>query len=45
MTTYGRAAEESAFVRTYTLTRGRTKPRHLLGLETVLEAGLRRPGP
>ncbi|MFD5163654.1 DUF742 domain-containing protein [Streptomyces hawaiiensis] len=45
MTTYGRAAEESAFVRTYTLTRGRTKPRHLLGLETVLEAGPGRPGP
>ncbi|MFE1027769.1 DUF742 domain-containing protein [Streptomyces sp. NPDC058818] len=45
MTTYGRAAEQSTFVRTYTLTRGRTKPRHLLGLETVLEAGLGRPGP
>lgn len=41
----GRAAEELAFVRTYTLTRGRTKPRHLLGLETVLEAGPGRPGP
>ncbi|MGW4101801.1 DUF742 domain-containing protein [Streptomyces sp. NPDC004976] len=45
MTPHGRAAEESAFVRTYTLTRGRTKPRHLLGLETVLEAGPGRPGP
>ncbi|MFH9569060.1 DUF742 domain-containing protein [Streptomyces sp. NPDC017454] len=45
MTLRGRLAEESAFVRTYTLTRGRTKPRHLLGLETVLEAGPRRPGP
>jgi hypothetical protein len=45
VTTYSRAAEESAFVRTYTLTRGRTKPRHLLGLETVLEAGPGRPGP
>ncbi|MGQ5596851.1 DUF742 domain-containing protein [Streptomyces sp. ESR1.13] len=45
MTTYGRAAEESAFVRTYAVTRGRTKPRHLLGLETVLEAGRGRPGP
>ncbi|ALO97295.1 hypothetical protein SHL15_6258 [Streptomyces hygroscopicus subsp. limoneus] len=33
------------FVRTYTLTRGRTKPRHLLGLETVLDAGPGRPGP
>ncbi|MGV9548320.1 DUF742 domain-containing protein [Streptomyces ardesiacus] len=45
MTTYGRAAEESAFVRTYAVTRGRTKPRHLLALETVLEAGQGRPGP
>lgn len=42
---YGRAAEESAFVRTYAVTRGRTKPRHLLALETVLEAGQGRPGP
>lgn len=33
------------FVRTYTLTRGRTKPRHLLGLDTVLDAGPGRPGP
>lgn len=33
------------FVRTYTLTRGRTRPRHLLGLDTVLEAGPGRPGP
>ncbi|MFB8749229.1 DUF742 domain-containing protein [Streptomyces parvulus] len=45
MTWDGRAAEESTFVRTYTLTRGRTKPRHLLGLDTVLEAGAGRPGP
>ncbi|MFF8779454.1 DUF742 domain-containing protein [Streptomyces sp. NPDC015140] len=45
MTGHGRAAEESTFVRTYTLTRGRTKPRHLLGLDTVLEAGSGRPGP
>ncbi|THC52475.1 DUF742 domain-containing protein [Streptomyces sp. A1499] len=45
MTTYGRAAEESAFVRTYTVVRGRTRPRHLLALETVLEAGQGRPGP
>jgi hypothetical protein len=42
---HGRAAEESMFVRTYTLTRGRTKPRHLLGLDTVLDAGPGRPGP
>ncbi|MFD4258723.1 DUF742 domain-containing protein [Streptomyces sp. NPDC058534] len=45
MTMHGRAAEESTFVRTYTLTRGRTMPRHLLGLDTVLEAGPGRPGP
>ncbi|MFK4547320.1 hypothetical protein RKD29_006916 [Streptomyces tendae] len=45
MSTYGRGAEESAFVRTYAVTRGRTKPRHLLALETVLEAGQGRPGP
>ncbi|MFJ4695544.1 DUF742 domain-containing protein [Streptomyces sp. NPDC088766] len=45
MTGHGRAAEESTFVRTYTLTRGRTKPRHLLGLDTVLEAGSGRHGP
>ncbi|MFF7486529.1 DUF742 domain-containing protein [Streptomyces fungicidicus] len=45
MSTHGRSAEESTFVRTYTLTRGRTKPRHLLGLETVLDAGTGRPGP
>ncbi|MEU2993458.1 DUF742 domain-containing protein [Streptomyces sp. NPDC005925] len=45
MSTHGRSAEESTFVRTYTLTRGRTKPRHLLGLETVLNAGSGRPGP
>ncbi len=32
-------------MRTYTLTRGRTKPRHLLGLDTVLDAGPGRPGP
>ncbi|MEU2227022.1 DUF742 domain-containing protein [Streptomyces sp. NPDC018347] len=45
MTRHGRVAEESTFVRTYTLTRGRTRPRHLLGLDTVLEAGPGRPGP
>ncbi|MFF9808446.1 DUF742 domain-containing protein [Streptomyces coeruleorubidus] len=45
MTAHGRSAEESTFVRTYTLTRGRTKPRHLLDLETVLDAGPGRPGP
>ncbi|MEU3730104.1 DUF742 domain-containing protein [Streptomyces sp. NPDC033538] len=45
MTTHGRAAQKSTFVRTYTVVRGRTKPRHLLGLETVLEPGAGRPGP
>ncbi|MGW5868366.1 DUF742 domain-containing protein [Streptomyces sp. NPDC055239] len=45
MSTHGGASEDAAFVRTYTLTRGRTRPRHLLGLETVLDAGLGRPGP
>ncbi|MFD4479880.1 DUF742 domain-containing protein [Streptomyces sp. NPDC058471] len=45
MTTHGRVAEDSTFVRTYTLTSGRTKPRHLLDLETVLDAGPGRPGP
>lgn len=45
MTAHGRAAEDSTFVRTYTLTRGRTKPRHLLGLETVLDVGPGQPGP
>ncbi|MVO90225.1 DUF742 domain-containing protein [Streptomyces sp. p1417] len=45
MTAPGRTAEDSVFVRTYTLTRGRTAPRHRLGLETVLEAGPGRPGP
>ncbi|MFH9612949.1 DUF742 domain-containing protein [Streptomyces pratensis] len=44
MSTHGDAAEDSAFVRTYTLTRGRTRPRHLLGLDTVLDAGPGRPG-
>ncbi|WP_327669435.1 MULTISPECIES: DUF742 domain-containing protein [unclassified Streptomyces] len=38
-------AEDSTFVRTYTLTRGRTRPRHLLGLETVLDTGPGRSGP
>lgn len=38
-------AQDSVFVRTYTLTRGRTRPRHLLGLDTVLDAGPGRPGP
>lgn len=45
MSTHGDAAEESTFVRTYTLTRGRTRPRHLLGLDTVLDIGPGRPGP
>ncbi|MET8571918.1 DUF742 domain-containing protein [Streptomyces sp. NPDC004783] len=45
MTVHGHAAEDAAFVRTYALTRGRTKPRHLLALDTVLDAGPGRPGP
>ncbi len=47
MSTDGRApaADDAAFVRTYILTRGRTRPRHLLALETVLEPGPGRPGP
>ncbi|MFJ8980131.1 DUF742 domain-containing protein [Streptomyces sp. NPDC102282] len=44
MSAHGDAAEDSSFVRTYTLTRGRTRPRHLLGLDTVLDAGPGRPG-
>ncbi|MER7728621.1 DUF742 domain-containing protein [Streptomyces sp. NPDC096323] len=45
MSTHGDAAEESTFVRTYTLTRGRTRPRHLMALDTVLDTGPGRPGP
>ncbi|MEU7080974.1 DUF742 domain-containing protein [Streptomyces sp. NPDC046409] len=45
MSTHGDAAEDSTFVRTYALTRGRTRPRHLLGLDTVLDAGSGRLGP
>ncbi|MGW7069455.1 DUF742 domain-containing protein [Streptomyces sp. NPDC054855] len=45
MSTHGGAAEDSTFVRTYTLTRGRTRPRHLLALDTVLDTGTGRPGP
>ncbi|MFD5469613.1 DUF742 domain-containing protein [Streptomyces sp. NPDC127105] len=39
------AAHTAAFVRNYTLTRGRTRSRYTLRLETVLEAGPGRPGP
>ncbi|WP_420036133.1 DUF742 domain-containing protein [Streptomyces sp. cg28] len=39
------ADEDASFVRTYTVTRGRTRPRHLLSLDTVLSAGTGRPGP
>jgi len=45
VSTHGRATEESMFVRTYALTRGRTRPRHLLDLETMLDPGPGRPGP
>ncbi|MEU8954858.1 DUF742 domain-containing protein [Streptomyces sp. NPDC048518] len=45
MSIHDRADEDATFVRTYTLTRGRTRPRHLLSLDTVLIAGPGRPGP
>ncbi|MEU4176355.1 DUF742 domain-containing protein [Streptomyces sp. NPDC026589] len=45
MSADGDAAEETAFVRTYTLTRGRTTPRHLMSVDTVLDAGPGQPGP
>lgn len=45
MSLHADGAEDSAFVRTYMVTRGRTRPRHQLGLDTVLEAGPGRPGP
>ncbi|MER5440804.1 DUF742 domain-containing protein [Streptomyces sp. NPDC002790] len=45
MSGHERADEDATFVRTYTLTRGRTRPRHLLSLDTVLSAGAGRPGP
>ncbi|MEU5898770.1 DUF742 domain-containing protein [Streptomyces venezuelae] len=45
MNTHDRTDEDATFVRTYTLTRGRTRPRHLLSLETVLATGPGRPGP
>lgn len=38
-------SDTSAFVRNYTVTNGRTRPHHVLGLETVLETGPGRPGP
>ncbi|MFF4934530.1 DUF742 domain-containing protein [Streptomyces griseofuscus] len=41
----GEAAPDGEFVRTYTLTGGRTQPRHLLGMDTMLEAGHRPAGP
>ncbi|MGW2590314.1 DUF742 domain-containing protein [Streptomyces sp. NPDC001515] len=45
MIRHGLTDEESTFIRTYTLTQGRTKARHLLAVDTVLEAGPGRPGP
>ncbi|BCM70555.1 MULTISPECIES: DUF742 domain-containing protein [Streptomyces] len=39
------AGQPEEFVRTYTLTGGRTRARHLLSLDTVLEPGSGRPGP
>ncbi|QKZ20363.1 DUF742 domain-containing protein [Streptomyces chartreusis] len=38
-------ASTSAFVRPYLVTRGRTRPRHLLSPDTVLESGNGRAGP
>ncbi|MGW1039520.1 DUF742 domain-containing protein [Streptomyces sp. bgisy153] len=38
-------AAETSFVRNYELVKGRTRPHHLLSLETVLERGSGRPGP
>jgi hypothetical protein len=35
---------ESGFVRSYLLTGGRTRPRHLLSVDTVLASGPGRPG-
>ncbi|MFF4716562.1 DUF742 domain-containing protein [Streptomyces eurythermus] len=40
-----RADGQSVFVRTYTLTGGRTRARHPLRLDTVLQPGPGRPGP
>ncbi|MFC4642333.1 DUF742 domain-containing protein [Streptomyces vulcanius] len=37
--------DTSSFVRNYTLTGGRTRPRYPLSLETELEPGSGRPGP
>lgn len=45
MSAHSGAAQDATFVRTYTLTRGRTRPRYLLGLETVLESGPGRAAP
>ncbi|MYX27453.1 DUF742 domain-containing protein [Streptomyces sp. SID8381] len=39
------AGADAQFVRTYTLTGGRTRPRHILALDTLLEPGSGRPGP
>ncbi|MFF7095764.1 DUF742 domain-containing protein [Streptomyces rubradiris] len=39
------ADQESVFVRAYTLTGGRTTPRHPLRLDTVLQPGPGKPGP
>ncbi|AZS87249.1 DUF742 domain-containing protein [Streptomyces griseoviridis] len=41
----GCPAEQAAFVRPYLVTRGRTRHRHLLSPDTVLEAGTGRAGP
>ncbi|MFD5454115.1 DUF742 domain-containing protein [Streptomyces olivaceus] len=41
----GPPSVQAAFVRPYLLPRGRTRPRHWLSPETLLETGNGRPGP
>ncbi|MFD4574993.1 DUF742 domain-containing protein [Streptomyces sp. NPDC058417] len=45
MSPTGPAGDDPAFVRTYVLTRGRTRARHDLHVDTVLDAGPGQPGP
>ncbi|QHC18997.1 DUF742 domain-containing protein [Streptomyces sp. GF20] len=44
MRTQGGSPADETFVRSYLLTGGRTRPRHVLGLATVLEVGPGRSG-
>ncbi|MYR58061.1 DUF742 domain-containing protein [Streptomyces sp. SID625] len=41
----GAGVEEAAFVRLYTVTGGRTRPRHVLALDTVVVTGAGRAAP